>query len=348
MGFFTPHDMDIGESVQQQLNFNLHAWETINYDIYAFDNIPDKFQLGKFVNQIILNYAHDAKCSIAEHREEHVSRLKEYFEIKDFDNEDDFLKCMIRASVKPPGDEETYVTRRIHINEKVKDLLYHSENDIYYDYSRKDYMEAVINEYVSLPFAEREKIYFKEKCDKINDSILEHRWLNIEVHKEKYKVCPYFLETDKSTNYNYLVCSESDSSSDNKLISFRLQHIRIISVDKEPFKKCTKAKLKEYKKEIERLGVPYIRGAGDPKIKVKLTEQGLINYKCWINQRPKPDGEIPAANPDGTTTITFNCSMRQIKNYFFKFGKDALILEPAELKESFRKEYQEALEAYEK
>lgn len=345
MGFFTDHDMSIEESVQQLITFNLHAWETINYDINAFENIPEKYQLGNFINRIILNYAHEAKCSVDEHKEKYLCTIREYFEVKGSDNENKFLRCMIKSALNPLNDEDTYIKKRIHINKKVKSFLHKSENDMYYD-SKKEYIEAIINEYVSLPFSEREKIYFKEKCEKIYTAIQNCFWMRIKVQEKEFKICAYFLETDKSTNYNYLICSESDDEN-NKLISFRLQHIRIISVGKEHFKKCTKAKLKDYKKQIDRLGVPYIQGTNDPMIKVKLTEQGLINYKRWINQRPKFIGNFPHTDPDGTTTLIFNCSLRQIRNYFFKFGKEALIEEPAELKELFCKDFKEALDKYE-
>ncbi len=345
MGFFTDYDMSTEESVQQLITFNLHAWETINYDIDAFENIPEKYQLGKFINRIISNYAHEAKCSIDEHKEKYLCTIKEYFEVKGPDNENKFLRCMIRSALNPLNDEDIYIKKRIHINKEVKFLLYKSGNDIYYN-TKKEYIEAIINEYVSLPFSEREKIYFKEKCEKIFTAIQNCLCMRIKVHEKEYKICPYFLETDKSTNYNYLVCSESDNEN-NKLISFRLQHIRIISVSEEHFKKRTKAKLKDYKKQIDRLGVPYIQGINDPMIKVTLTEQGMINYKRWINQRPKFIGDLPHADPDGTTTLTFNCSLRQIRNYFFKFGKEALISVPAQLKETFYNDYKEALDKYE-
>lgn len=327
--------------IEQQINLTLHAWDTIQYDITAFQNRPVKIQVGNFINRIIENYAHEARCSIAEHKIKYLNEIKNHFNTEDADTEEEYLKYLT-ISFLPIGDDVVFKKYKLSPNQKVKELLCYSDNDLYYK-TRKDYLEAIINEYVSLPFAEREKIYFKDMITKINDSVNECRSLRVKYFDCQYEVCPCFIENDKSTNYNYLVCIDADNSS---LLSFRLQHISVTATN-NTFQKFTQARLNEIKKIIDKYGVPYIRGYMDGKIRLRLTAQGMANFKAWINQRPKYSGNLPLPEEDGSYILEFECSKRQIWNYFFKFGADVEIIEPNDLKERFISGYRNALNVYE-
>lgn len=48
-------------------------------------------------------------------------------------------------------------------------------------------------------------------------------------------------------------------------------------------------------------------------------------------------------DPSGNRIYEFNCTFEQIRNYFFQFGKEATLIEPAELKEEFYNKYNEAI-----
>ncbi len=63
-------------------------------------------------------------------------------------------------------------------------------------------------------------------------------------------------------------------------------------------------------------------------------------YRSMLHLRPqylkKTDNRI----------YEFNCSIHQAHNYFFKFGEDAIILEPKSLASSFADKYQRAAKSY--
>ena len=43
----------------------------------------------------------------------------------------------------------------------------------------------------------------------------------------------------------------------------------------------------------------------------------------------------------------FDCTLRQAENYFFKFGHDAMVLEPENLADKFLRKYRNAVKRYE-
>lgn len=331
--------------IQQQLNFSLYAYETIMYDRNTFGNYSKEIGFSTIINKIIINYMHEAKCSVFEHKKAYLDEIQKILKIDNEKKEEEYLNCYLNISSNIFFDTSKYKKMTITLNKELIRQLLDSKNSAYYQNSRKKYLEAIINEYVSLPYYKREIIYFKEKYEKINSAIENRYIIEIEVKNKKYKICPYSIETDKSTNYNYLICSEADNSD---LISFRFQNIRIVSENEGVFPKRSAETINIHKKIIEQYGAPYVEGNGDPIIKIRLSKQGFENYKSWNSQRPLTATKDPMPESDGSVILTFECSKRQIRNYFFKFGKEAVILEPADLKETFKSDYKEALAEYEK
>ena len=52
------------------------------------------------------------------------------------------------------------------------------------------------------------------------------------------------------------------------------------------------------------------------------------------------------ALPDGSWSYTFDCTQMQAEFYFFKFGADAIIEWPLELREKLLNKYRMAVESY--
>ena len=91
-------------------------------------------------------------------------------------------------------------------------------------------------------------------------------------------------------------------------------------------------------RQLQQVGVQYLVGNRD-QIQVQLTPGGREAFLQRSYMRPMPEkieGDI----------YYFNCTQMQIRNYFISFGKDAKILAPKSLQETFVRIYREALEAY--
>ena len=80
------------------------------------------------------------------------------------------------------------------------------------------------------------------------------------------------------------------------------------------------------------------------EITVKVTAQGLKLYNSIIQNRPIYTSIIN--NDDGGASLTFTSTALQITNYFFRFGKEAIILSPAETKNWMKERYNLAYSAY--
>ena len=72
---------------------------------------------------------------------------------------------------------------------------------------------------------------------------------------------------------------------------------------------------------------------------IELSNNGVKLFKNKYLNRPTP---YKIEN----NTYYFDCSYNQIVLYFFPFGKDAKIIEPTNIKDSFKKEYLKAYENY--
>ena len=77
-------------------------------------------------------------------------------------------------------------------------------------------------------------------------------------------------------------------------------------------------------------------------IKVALSEQGYKLYKSILYLRPNAK-----IDKDGDKWIlTLSCAEEQVKNYFFQFGKEAIVISPDSLKQWFLDKYTDAAEMY--
>ena len=78
------------------------------------------------------------------------------------------------------------------------------------------------------------------------------------------------------------------------------------------------------------------------ELKVKFTDKGLESFNRHLYMRPmdfeKVDGE--------ENVYLFRCTEFQAIGYFFKFGRDAEILEPQEIREKFIRRYRDAYMRY--
>ena len=72
---------------------------------------------------------------------------------------------------------------------------------------------------------------------------------------------------------------------------------------------------------------------------------GMILYDYKYSQRPVYDEPL-IINDDKTYTMKITATERQIQNYFFAFGKEAIILSPDETRKWMTEKYDTATNAY--
>lgn len=232
----------------------------------------------------------------------------------------------------------------------------------------KEFIERILWDYACKPANQRERVYCKDRIEMIKEALKERedkrRSLIVTLRMDGnpdggytlHRVAPYGLYTDASGSYYYLVgISEriDDAAEGRKYASFRISRIKNIDPDTHMY--VPDSQRQQLQERINRLGVPYILGPvqndssadSGNKITVRLTENGWRMYLTILRNRPRYNNvDRPQPDKDGNVILEFDCSERQIENYFYMYGADAYIVQPVSLRERFIQKYTEALQAY--
>lgn len=215
------------------------------------------------------------------------------------------------------------------------------------------YWKAILEEFCQLPYSEREKVYQKECWNSIQSAIAGKKRLKLVLRSSYQKaegstkiwyMKPLSIQQDSEKMYNYLtgmMRSELDEE-------WKCGAIRISSIvgcrAQESYGGVTLEEKRTIEALIKQNGVQYLSsGKQTQTIQVRLTKQGTELYHRILHLRPM----FTDRHQEGDTWIyEFDCLPWQIEIYFFKFGKDAVVLEPKYLAEKFREKYLEASMSY--
>ena len=206
-------------------------------------------------------------------------------------------------------------------SKKLEDLYNEIEENELKNNTISNYFRNIFNSYARLPQDERERIIFKDELKIIESAITNKKMINIKLNNTMLELIPYEVVRTNDELYNYLIAGIKIKSG-FKFISLHLYKCIHIVKTKKSFELSDEEKeqfnsiLVYGPREVERRTV---------KTKIKLTENGIKKYKSMYLNRPIPteiDGNI----------YTFNCSHDNLFLYFSRFGVDAEILEPLNLR----------------
>lgn len=211
--------------------------------------------------------------------------------------------------------------------------------DIYYDVLKENKIEVeaeffrdLFKIYTSYYKYERELFIFEETVKSIMEAIKNKNRLKIRFDGRLFTVEPFFIKRDEQGDENFLF-SYVEELKEYK--NFKLKELNVIGVLNEKIP----GKDRKYVENIRKNFDPFL--ADGNKVKVKLTENGEKLLKSLTNYRPK----LLKKDKD---MYTFEASNENAKLYFRQFFKDAVIVEPKELREEMRVELEELLEEYKK
>ncbi len=186
------------------------------------------------------------------------------------------------------------------------------------------YIQAIAENYSSLPFWERELIYFKDIYEKIQFSLAApHRKVRIKtINNETYNCLPLAVIKDSLGMSNYLI-GYVNAGGEKRAASFKLSRIKnyIITTELYPARE-RKEDMKNIEEELRHEKLQFLIGDNEP-IAVEFTDEGLMNYKKWQYNRP----DYIESNGN---TIVFDCSRYQATSYLSRFGDTAKVLSPAD------------------
>lgn len=339
------------------LSLSPEAYSTIisDMDIFQGEN-----NLDGYINRIIKNYREtsDASISLAieRAREKYANWIKQTSKSERIsDEESKCLDLLIAGYTNELATRMNSFRNGIPLKPRINNENYDDLNmgspdfqeEKYYPREGK-YIKAILEEYALLSFFDREGVVFKETIDIINDAIRSGNLIRINYTNRKQQqtqitIRPYKVAASALLRYHYLLALPNEKDENKDILALRLS--RITEVKK--LCRTSHITLKEQNsidEIIRRKGIQYIV-SNDSEIKVRLTEQGYKLYKSILYLRPKHSTIIQEGD---NWTLTFVCAEEQIKNYFFQFGKEAIILSPNNLKQWFLQKYKDATDVYSK
>ena len=212
------------------------------------------------------------------------------------------------------------------------------EHNMLKDISLSQYLKDMFNSYLSIPRNEREEIIFKDNFKDITDAIKSHRVLTFTTttSEEKlfFNVEPYLIAPSKEEQCNYLLCKDIKTK---KPRTFRISRLRSIFVKPDTFTVDP-----EIEKELREKAIRSPHSVSKTiKAVIRLNDMGKSKFKVITKNRPvvsKTEGNL----------YYFDWPELQLEEYFIRFGRDAIVVKPASLKERIKKFYYYGLREYSK
>lgn len=372
------HIDDFDKDLKQHINLSQPAWLTINEDMKNFYGSEKDKSFAGFLNRIFKNFYQRAEASIelrTIEKKESLGNLYASKEFSSFNKETvslfiekftEVYKAELKEKARshPKGQGEKF-----RINKENLDILRDSSEAANYDGVIGLYLKAVYEEYVTKPNYLREQIFFQDTVNNIQNAVSRHVKIKITLnetltasgnvkYKKKYYLTPYRIVQDKTNTFNYVIGyteeiadkTETDEKGRTRKISYTKEKkpacFRISRIEKCDLQVSMGAKISnENAAKLEKMLIE--RGAmfmsGDlVTIKIRFTPKGLESFKRQLYMRP----QFYSVESEDKLVYTFRCTEQQAINYFFKFGWDAYIIEPVELRKKFRIRYERALKSY--
>lgn len=350
MGFQDGNGSLINDEQKIRITLSNRAKITMCEDMDVFGTK----KAASFINTVFANYKGEAKSSVSlylQQRELELDRLFTGSKLDEMDKKiaiDQILSSEKQELLKQTagysalkGESKLY-----HINDSnVEYLLEDCEEQQYY--SRPGlYLRSIIEEYCSLPFIERERIYRKEIYDIVELACREKRILKIKAYyygkDQPFYVYPYKIMPDSLHTQAYLVCysrKAEENDSEKIVASFSMARMNPPTMLTKTFH-LNKQEIDYIESQISKYSPAYLVGRPE-QIKVKLTEKGKQSYQSRLFSRPE---KIESLSSDDI--YVFDCTQQQIYNYFFPFGAEAEIISPESLRNRFLTTHQKAIAIY--
>lgn len=209
------------------------------------------------------------------------------------------------------------------------------------------YFSRLLMSYCELAMYKREQIIFKEKYKAIkraaNPETRTRLTFVTKDNSKLHEVIPYKIAINKEEMFNYLLCAELVNGKQVET-PFRLTHI--LSVDASLGDTIINEDVERHLKKMD-LYAPQYQIKEDVETCVRLTEQGVIQYKRIYFGRPARIPDRDENREDGTYYY-FDCSTNQLFLYFRRFGCNAEIIYPEELRNRIKEFHHKAASLYEK
>ncbi|WP_026528272.1 WYL domain-containing protein [Butyrivibrio sp. VCD2006] len=307
-------------------------------ELFEFTKKDETVNLNAFLKTLIVNYfdryRHDSDALL----NNIISDLTAMTSISDKDASalaDKIVSTYIKNE-KITSSKNIAVT--LTVSGSSYDIIRIIENNMLKDTSLSQYLKDMFNSYLSIPRSEREAIIFMDTYEDIEKALKTKRVITFTTTSSEdnrsFTVEPYFIAPSKEELCNYLLCRDIRSNTPR---TFRISRIRSAFVTSDNFEPD-----EALKKELQEKAIRSPHSVSKTvSAVIKLNKFGKRMFRVITKNRPlvsKIDGDL----------YYFDWPELQLEEYFKRFGRDAVVIEPASLKERLRKYYYYALREYSK
>lgn len=341
---------------RQHINISQYAYEIIRNDSI---NFLGKLNVSGFINTVIENSMLESFEDLSLTEKERIDGELSQAGITLSNTEEKVITKIANAhqnflihSLKQYDKDKVL---KIRLNQNVYHVFYPDNSEWFgkkAKISQGEYIKMIIEEYARKTYFDRESIFLKQKIERLEDNISSEgnnkRILEITLKttREKYYCKLYRLSEQYETNYHYLIgLFKNSDSTEYKIASMRLSRIADFKTRGRSLGsgRITKTEGADIDKKIKMVGIPYLVGKPE-KFEISLTKDGMTLYDSIYSQRPIYDAITD--NGNDTYTMIITATERQIQNYFFAFGKEALIISPNKTKDWMEEKLTAAIGAY--
>lgn len=307
-------------------------------ELFEFTKKDGSVNLNGFLKTLIANYFDRYNSESGKLLDNVTQELTDTVAIND--EKAEFLaKRIIHTYIKTDRDHDGKASPlTLTVSGSSYDKLEIIKNNMLKDVSLSQYIKDMFSSYLSIPRNEREAIIFKDTYEDINRALKEQKILSFTSTtsgaEKAFLVEPYMIAPSKEEQCNYLLCYDMDSS---RKRTFRISRLRSVYVTSDIFTidPDIENELREIAARSPHSVSPTVLAV------VRLNQYGIKKFRAMTKNRPN----VSRKNGD---LYYFDWPEDQLKEYFIRFGSDAVVIEPASLKEKIKDFYYYGLKEYEK
>lgn len=234
-----------------------------------------------------------------------------------------------------PTGEKFSCTVSVKPTKESEPIIAYTEEYLLAGSTLSEYFRNMFSSYAALPQDEREKIIFRSQYRSLQRAIDAGKKVFVTTannREKRLELSPYALSNSKEELHGYLIAAHNGAC-----IPLRISRILSVNELAEPVA-FTDAQKKIFARMLA-YGPQFVYGKAEEEILVQLTAQGMDKFKKLYVHRP-----IPSRVENNN--YYFNCSYTQVIQYFQRFGKDAFVVYPQQVRDAVIRFHREAAERY--
>lgn len=353
------------EGGKHHLRLSEPAYLCLESDRQSFSPLEQPLPLAGFINRVFRLYRGQANASFALRAAEQLRQRQAQREalLRDpaFAAHRALLEqydiAVVETEMRQQGQALTKQfshsggqSMKVRLNRENMDYLYGDNppcaEDAYYGGRAGLYLRAVLEEYCTLDYTQRERIYFPVPSVQPGKTLLSLRT----AAGEHATLFPLAVLCQALTPYNYLLGAalRADPGGAARWEPFSIRLNRITSCEETPAPKEVAPPDRETQSgcfaAARANGLSFVASQCET-IRVRLSKpEGTALYRRILWYRP-PIKAVEEETPDAVV-YRFFCPPEQARNYFIRFGASARVLSPVPLCESIHRYYSEAAARY--